>query len=290
MQKRELKVIQKVPFFKKIKKIDKITGGITNQNYKVTLKNNKNYFVRICNEIPEHLIKRENEINASNAASNIGASPKLIYSNNKLLVFDFIQGKTLSERDVQENVIELVKLLKKVHTDIPKKLKGVSQIFWVFHVIRHYNNFLNNNESKYKKILKDLLIKSEEIENQSSPFEIVYGHNDLLAANFIRKNKKFYLVDWEYAGYNTPLFDLGGLSSNNNFNKQQEKIMLENYFEKKVGNSLMHKFNCIKAASLLRETMWSMVAEIVSKIDFDYKNYTEQNLENFYLAYKKLKF
>ena len=61
-------------------------------------------------------------------------------------------------------------------------------------------------------------------------------------------------------------------------------------FEKKVGNSLMHKFNCIKAASLLRETMWSMVAEIVSKIDFDYKNYTEQNLENFYLAYKKLKF
>ena len=54
MQKRELKVIQKVPFFKKIKKIDKITGGITNQNYKVTLKNNKNYLVRICNEIPEH--------------------------------------------------------------------------------------------------------------------------------------------------------------------------------------------------------------------------------------------
>ena len=84
MQKRELKIIQKVPFFKKIKKIDKITGGITNQNYKVTLKNNKNYFVRICNEIPEHLIKRENEINASNAASYIGASPKLVYSNNKL--------------------------------------------------------------------------------------------------------------------------------------------------------------------------------------------------------------
>ena len=80
-------------------------------------------------------------------------------------------------------------MLKKVHKKIPKKLKGVSQIFWVFHVIRHYNNFLNNNESKYKKILKDLLIKSEEIENQSSPFEIVYGHNDLLAANFIRKNK-----------------------------------------------------------------------------------------------------
>ena len=45
MQKRELNIIQKVPFFKKIKKIDKIAGGITNQNYKVTLINSKNYFV-----------------------------------------------------------------------------------------------------------------------------------------------------------------------------------------------------------------------------------------------------
>ena len=290
MNKREIKIIQKVPIFKKIKTIDKIDGGITNQNFKVSLINNKSYFVRICNEIPEHLIKRENEINASNAASEIEVSPKLVYSNNKLIVFDFVQGKTLNERDVQENIIELVKLLKKVHTEIPKKLKGVSQIFWVFHVARHYNNFLNNNGSKYKKILKDLLIKAEEIEKQSAPFDIVYGHNDLLAANFIKKNNKFILVDWEYAGYNTPLFDLGGLSSNNNFNTKQEKLMLENYFENKISNTLIHKFNCIKAASLLRETMWSMVAEIVSKIDFDYKNYTEQNLENFYLAYKKLKF
>ena len=66
--------------------------------------------------------------------------------------------------------------------------------------------------------------------------------------------------------------------------------MLENYFENKISNTLIHKFNCIKVASLLRETMWSMVAEIVSKIDFDYKSYTEQNLENFYQAYKNLKF
>ena len=80
------------------------------------MSNNKSYFVRICKEIPEHLIKRQNEINASNAASEIGVSPKLIYSNNELIVFDFVQGKTLSERDVQENIIELVKLLKKVHT------------------------------------------------------------------------------------------------------------------------------------------------------------------------------
>ena len=85
------------------------------------------------------------------------------------------------------------------------------------------------------------------------------------------------------------MFDLGGLSSNNNFSKKQEEIMLENYFEKKISSSLMHKFYCIKTASLLRETMWSMVAEIISKIDFDYEIYTKQNMENFNKSFKSLR-
>ena len=62
MQKSVQKVIYNVPIFKKIKRINKIDGGITNQNFMVTNHRNKNYFVRICKDIPEHLIKREIEI------------------------------------------------------------------------------------------------------------------------------------------------------------------------------------------------------------------------------------
>ena len=40
------KIIQKVPIFKKIKKIDKIQGGLTNQNFKITLNDNKEFFFR----------------------------------------------------------------------------------------------------------------------------------------------------------------------------------------------------------------------------------------------------
>ncbi len=289
MEKSVEKIIKNVPIFSKIKQIDKIDGGITNQNYKITLDNNKKYFVRICKEIPEHLIKRKNEINASTAASEIGVSPKIIYSNNELIVFDFLKGKTLNEKDVGVNIIEIINLLKKVHLHVPKKIRGSPNMFWVFHIIRYYKYFLEKNNSNYKKILKELILKSEKIEKNSSPFDIVYAHNDLLAANFIKNSKKLFLVDWEYAGYNTPLFDLGGLSSNNNFSKKQEIIMLENYFEKKVSNSLLHKYYCLKAASLLRETMWSMVAEKISKIDFDYQNYTKKNMENFNKAFKSLR-
>ena len=39
------------------------------------------------------------------------------------------------------------------------------------------------------------------------------------------------------------------------------------------------------AASLLRETMWSMVAEIHSTLDSDYVAYTAENLRRFEAAY-----
>jgi hypothetical protein len=44
----------------------------------------------------------------------------------------------------------------------------------------------------------------------------------------------------------------------------------------------------MKSASLLRETLWSMVSERVSKIDFDYAAYTAMNLERFTASYAAL--
>ena len=63
--------------------------------------------------------------------------------------------------------------------------------------------------------------------------------------------------------------------------------MLENYFEKKLSSELFIKYKAIKCASLLRETMWSMVSEITSNIDFDYKSYTADNLSKFNKAFNE---
>ena len=52
--------------------------------------------------------------------------------------------------------------------------------------------------------------------------------------------------------------------------------------------SLSEKYRAVKCASLLRETMWSMVSEITSKIDFDYKTYTNENLTKFENAIKEI--
>ena len=43
----------------------------------------------------------------------------------------------------------------------------------------------------------------------------------------------------------------------------------------------------MKCASLLREAMWSMVSEIHSTLDFDYLQYTTDNLERFEKTFAK---
>ena len=280
-------LISSIPIWQNKIIISKIDGGITNQNFLVT-DSNKKYFVRVGEDIPEHLVSRSNELNSSIAAASLGIAPEVIYNNENLQVIKFIESKTLNDKDVKEKIEDIILLIRKVHKEIPKKLNGQSFIFWVFHVIRHYSNYLENNKSKYSSMLSDLLIKSQILEEKSSPYEIVFGHNDLLPANFLDDGNRLWLIDWEYAGYNTPLFDLGGLSSNNNFNPKEEIFLLENYFEKKINPQLLNQYNCLKCASLLRETMWSMVSEITSNIDFDYANYTNENLLKFEETYKNI--
>ena len=281
--------IRSIPIWNENIKIQTIEGGLTNQNFLIE-ENNKKYVVRLGNDIPEHLISRSNELIVSKAASNAGISPKVIYHSEGILVLDYIECKTLSAEGVRKNIKSIIPLIKKIHHEIPKNLYGQSIIFWVFHVIRNYVKFLYDNKSSHSKILSDLISQSELLEKKSSPYEIVFGHNDLLPANFLDDGSRLWVIDWEYAGYNTPLFDLGGLSSNNDFSFEEETYLLENYFENKINDKLLLQYNSLKCASLLRETMWSMVSELTSKIDFDYANYTQENLVKFNQAYKSLDF
>lgn len=158
----------------------------------------------------------------------------------------------------------------------------------MFYVIKYYSNFLLTNNSSHSSKLKDLLTKCDNLEKLSSPREIVFGHNDLLAANFLDDGSKIWIVDWEYGGFNDPLFDIGGLASNNDFDENLELEALKLYFNEKPNADLLKKYNAMKTASLLRETMWSMVSEITSKLDFDYGEYTSENLKKFNESYERL--
>ena len=267
--------------------INPLEGGITNLNFLVNHGNEK-LVVRLGQDIPEHLVYRSNEINVSKAAHEIGVSPKLIHSEQGVLVLEFIESETLDPKGVQKNLERIIPIIKKIHNEIPNFLSGQPAIFWVFHVIKYYANFLRSNHSIHQNKIDDLLLKASKLEKLSSPREIVFGHNDFLAANFLDDGSKIWVVDWEYGGFNDPLFDIGGLASNNDFNQDLEKEALEMYYEIPLTNDVLLKYNSMKTASLLRETMWSMVSEITSKLEFDYGEYTQENLSKFNEAFESL--
>ena len=279
--------IKSLPIWKNLENIEPLEGGITNLNFLVSDSGSKSV-VRLGSDIPEHLVYRSNEIIVSEAAYQIGVSPKLIYNEPGVLVLEFIESKTLEPKTVRENLNKIVPIIRKIHDEIPNKLSGQPQIFWVFYVIKYYSNYLLNNNSSHISLITSLLKKAEKLEKLSSPREIVFGHNDLLAANFLDDGSKIWVVDWEYGGFNDPLFDIGGLSSNNDLDVNLENEVLEMYFKEKPSKDLIIKYNAMKTASLLRETMWSMVSEITSKIEFNYAEYTSDNLKKFEESFDKL--
>jgi thiamine kinase-like enzyme len=263
-----------------------LSGGITNQNF-VVEDAGERYFVRIGDDIPVHGVMRFNELAASRAAAAAGVSPEVVYHESGALVMRFIEGETLDAARVREaaSLERIVPLLKRCHDEIPKHLRGPTLMFWVFQVIRDYAGTLRDGNSRACDALPRLLEISSTLEREVGPIQLVFGHNDLLAANFIDDGERMWLVDWDYAGFNSPLFDLGGLASNNQLATDQEAQVLSEYFGRPPDAALIRRYRAMKCASLLRESMWSMVSEIHSRLEFDYIAYTDENLARFESAW-----
>ncbi|MFQ6022776.1 MAG: phosphotransferase [Acidiferrobacterales bacterium] len=263
-----------------------VSGGITNANFVVD-DGGSRYFVRIGDDIPIHGVMRFNEVAASRAAHAAGVSPEVTYHEPGVIVMRFIDGRTLQAEDVREsaNLDRIVPLIKRCHHEIPKHFRGPALVFWVFQVLRDYANTLRDASSRMMPELPRLMTAAEKLEQTVGSIKLLFGHNDLLAGNFIDDGERLWLIDWDYAGFNSPLFDLGGLASNNEFSAGQEDWLLETYFETPVTDELRRRYAAMKCASLLRESMWSMVSEIYLTIDFDYVAYTTENLQRFEKAW-----
>lgn len=278
--------IAKLPCWNGSIGIEPLSGGMTNLNFKVS-DGDQAYVVRLGEDDPIHLISRANEIASSAAAHAVGISPELVYHEPGVLVVRFIEGKVFGEADVRDdgNIARIVEMLQRFHHEMPARFNQVPVMFWVFQVFRHYLNLLAQGQSAHAARLSELAQIGRELESAVGPVEIVFGHNDLLAANFIDDGERLWLIDFDYAGFNSPLFDLSNLASNNELSDAQEMSMLEAYFDVAPNEATIHSYQAMKCASLLRETLWSMVSELHSRVDMDFADYTRKNLQRFDRAY-----
>lgn len=279
MSKAAISKAEQLTCFDNPTQIEPLGGGITNINLRVT-DGNRRFVVRLGADIPEHGVLRWNELAISRAAEAAGISPAVHHHEPGVLVLEFLEAQTYSEASVRDakNLPRIIDLMRTAHLGLATHLTMPVLTFWPFQVNRTYITRLraegSSHTSAMPKILNDLSI----LEAATGPVTLVIGHNDMLAANILDDGQKLWLIDWEYGGFNTPLFDLAGLAGNNGLSETQERTMLEQYFETPA-DSCWRPYQAMKCASLMRETLWSMTSEIHSELDFDYPAYTAENMD-----------
>ena len=266
-----------------------LKGGITNANFLVE-DGGRRFVVRIGDDIPLHGVMRFNELAASLAAHAAGLSPEVVFHAPGVLVMRFIDGRTLTPAEIRQRpmLARILPLLRRCHREMPHHVRGPVLVFWVFHVVRDYAARLVEEGTRRAADLPRLARAAARLEAMVGPIDLVFGHNDLLAGNLIDDGSRLWLIDWDYAGFNSPLFDLGNLCSNNEVAPVEESWLLEHYFERPVDDGLRRRYEAMKCASLLRETLWSMVSERHSTLEFDYVAYTDDYLGRFEDAYGRL--
>jgi len=264
--------------------VEPLAGGLSNANFTVT-DGDRRRMVRLGADLPFHHVFRDQEARVSRAAHAAGISPALVHADDGVMVFEFLAARTYGEADVRRDWRRIVGLLRRCHDDVGRHLTGPAPFFWVFHVIRDYAATLRAGDSRLAGDLPRYLEIAGRLEAAQVPMPVVFGHHDLLPANLMDDGDRLWLVDWEYGGFGTPLFDLANLAGNAGMPAGDERALLTAYFGHDPDPALWRAFGSMKVASLLRETLWSLVSELhMSAPGVDYAAYTAENLARFETA------
>ena len=256
-----------------------LAGGLSNEIWKVT-DNTGAYVARLGRDYPFHHVSRAREALITQAAYDAGFGPAVIYTGPGVMVTDFITARTLTATDLQADPARIADLLRRFHTLMPAFITGDPPLFWVFHVIRDYARTLTAGHSRWGAVLPHYLHLAAEWEGAQTPLPLIFGHNDLLPANLLDDDNRLWLIDYEYAGFSTALFDLAGAASNAGMTPAQSDLLLTRYFGAAPTPALLQSFHAMQCASLLREAMWAMVSEIHLKAPgADYAAYAKQNID-----------
>ncbi len=241
--------------------IERLSGGLSNVAFVVD-DGGARFVVRCGDDIPVHHVFRDRERAAAIAAHAAGLSPALTYAEPGIMVIRHISGRTLAEADLAANVARIVALLRTCHREVGRLLDGPANLFWVFHVIRCYLRALHANPPPPGVDLTRWAALADALEAAQMPLPIVFGHHDLLPGNLIDDGARLWLIDWEYGGFGTAMFDLANLAANGRFTAADDRLLLETYFEAPVTDDVQRSFDAMKVASALREAMWALVSGI----------------------------
>jgi thiamine kinase-like enzyme len=210
-------------------------GGLTNHTYKVTLKNKKEYVVRIPGEGTEEIIVRNDEKVSTELACSLGIDAELLYfGSDGSKVTAYIENAiTMSADTLKEphRIKQVAEIFKKLHscgtdTKVP---------FEVFEMAASYEKVISEKAvsmpTDYAEIKATVMKIKGEVDGSVS-IKKVPCHNDSLCENWVLGGERMYLIDWEYAGMNDGMWDLADVSIEAVYGQAEDKALLTAYLGK----------------------------------------------------------
>jgi thiamine kinase-like enzyme len=237
-------------------------GGLTNRNYRIALASGEAYVLRIAGEGTSAYIDRKAEkINAA-AAAKAGVNAPLLFfdASDGLQVTTFIAGAvTMNGERFKDlaSVRRAAQAFKRMH----ESGEVFSGRFELFQMMDNYLALLNGKGAKipddYSRVQKEAMAVREAL--AAHPLPLKPCHCDPLAENFLDTGERIWIVDWEYAGNNDPMWDLADLAVEADFDASQERTLLEAYFGGTVPGFDRGRVVMYKAMCDLLWTLWGCI-------------------------------
>jgi len=259
--------------------VSKLEGGLTNRNYRVEA-GGRSYVVRRWSEEGGLLsIDRDNEHenSAKAAAAGVGAPVVAYLPEHRILVIEFLDGRTLSAEDMRGGfpLSRVADACRRLHSAEPFR-----DGFDMFGIQRGYLDLVTERDFRLPDRYREFEPQMRRIEEalRDQPEDLAPCNNDLLAENFIDDGERLWLIDYEYSGNNEPSFELGNVWSESGLSLEQLDELVAAYWGEpspaKVARArlwgLMSKYGW---------TLWASIQDGVSDIDFDFWSWGMEKYE-----------
>lgn len=233
-------------------------GGLTNRNYRITV-GPDSYVLRVPGEGTEHYVDRSADEQGSRLTSELGINAKLEFyeSGSGVQLTRYVDGAQMMTPELFKD-LEACARAGKIFSTLHRCGRKFDNEFNDLQKAQEYLDVLNKIGGKfpdgYDELQKEALVARRAL--QEGGLGLVPSHNDPVPENFINTAEKMYLLDWEFAGNNDPMWDLGDLSVEAYFNEDQDRAMLTAYNGGQFSEQLYSRMIVQKAMVFLLWTLW----------------------------------
>ncbi|NEX46336.1 phosphotransferase [Pseudotabrizicola algicola] len=271
--------IMALPCWRGVPEAVPLEGGLSNESWLVTDAAGR-HVARFGRDFPFHHVDRAREVATARAAHAAGFGPAVEYAAEGVSVVAYVPSRTWTAADVRAAPERTGALLRRFHDGMAEHVSGTAHIFWPFHVIRDYARTIAAGGSPFAPDLPRWLALSARLEAVQVPMPIVFGHHDLLPANILDDGQRLWLIDYEYAGFGTAMFDLAGVASNAGMTAGERQALLRAYLGHAPDAAFLRAFDAMQCASLLREALWAAVSDLhLAAPGADYRAYAAENFD-----------